>query len=212
MPQPRSERVSYSDVLVTNDRDLLDMNKHEHKSFAPGVGLVKLGEDGERPPRNLAGLHPHAEVTERTGHAMEASGLYHIYHQSDVKTVALRGAELALEPGTWTTVMGPSGSGKSTLVYILAGSSNRAGEWSTSTAKTSPGCHRPRVLGGAVGGSAWCSNGTISTRFSTSARTSNCRYASRVEVARESRPRRPAYRTDRARRTETAPGRPVVGW
>jgi len=34
---------SYSDVLVTNDRDLLDLNKDEDKYFAPGVGLVKLG-------------------------------------------------------------------------------------------------------------------------------------------------------------------------
>jgi hypothetical protein len=30
-------------VLVTNDRDLLDLNKDEDKYFAPGVGLVKLG-------------------------------------------------------------------------------------------------------------------------------------------------------------------------
>jgi predicted small lipoprotein YifL len=33
----------YSDVLVTNDRDLLDLKKDEDKYFAPGVGLVKLG-------------------------------------------------------------------------------------------------------------------------------------------------------------------------
>jgi hypothetical protein len=33
----------YSDVLVTNDRDLLDLNKDEDKYFAPGIGLVKLG-------------------------------------------------------------------------------------------------------------------------------------------------------------------------
>ena len=34
---------TYSDVLVTNDRDLLDLNKDKDKYFAPGVGLVKLG-------------------------------------------------------------------------------------------------------------------------------------------------------------------------
>jgi len=34
---------SYADVLVTNDRDLLDLNKDEDKYFANGVGLVKLG-------------------------------------------------------------------------------------------------------------------------------------------------------------------------
>jgi hypothetical protein len=32
----------YTNVLVTNDRDLLDLNKDEDKYFAPGVGLVKL--------------------------------------------------------------------------------------------------------------------------------------------------------------------------
>jgi ABC-type lipoprotein export system ATPase subunit len=52
---------------------------------------------------------------------MEAHGLYHIYRETDVETIALRGAGLVLEPATWTSVMGPSGSGKSTLVYVLAG-------------------------------------------------------------------------------------------
>lgn len=52
---------------------------------------------------------------------VEARGLYHIYRERDVETVALRGAEIMLESGTWTSVMGPSGSGKSTLVHILAG-------------------------------------------------------------------------------------------
>jgi ABC-type lipoprotein export system ATPase subunit len=53
--------------------------------------------------------------------AIEASGLYHIYRETEVETVALRGADLALEPGTWTSVMGPSGSGKSTLLHVMAG-------------------------------------------------------------------------------------------
>ncbi len=53
--------------------------------------------------------------------ALHAQGLYHIYHKGNVNTVALRGAELVLEPSSWTTVMGPSGSGKSTLLHILAG-------------------------------------------------------------------------------------------
>ncbi|MBJ7341548.1 ABC transporter ATP-binding protein [Mycolicibacterium sp.] len=57
----------------------------------------------------------------RTGPALEAVGLYHIYREADVETIALRGAGLTLEPGTWTSIMGPSGSGKSTLVYVLAG-------------------------------------------------------------------------------------------
>jgi len=44
-----------------------------------------------------------------------------------VETVALRGADLKLEAGSWTTLMGPSGSGKSTLVHILAGLSDPSG-------------------------------------------------------------------------------------
>lgn len=53
--------------------------------------------------------------------AVDARGLYHIYRGSDVETVALRGAELVLEHGSWTSLMGPSGSGKSTLIHVIAG-------------------------------------------------------------------------------------------
>jgi putative ABC transport system ATP-binding protein len=53
--------------------------------------------------------------------AVEARGLYHIYRERQVETVALRGAEITLEPASWTSVMGPSGSGKSTLVHVLGG-------------------------------------------------------------------------------------------
>jgi ABC-type lipoprotein export system ATPase subunit len=53
--------------------------------------------------------------------AVQATGLYHIYRERDVETVALRGAELVLRQGSWTSVMGPSGSGKSTLLHVLAG-------------------------------------------------------------------------------------------
>src|SRR5262249_16474476 len=60
-------------------------------------------------------------MAEQVTPVMEARGLYHIYRGREVETVALRGAELALERGSWTSIMGPSGSGKSTLVCILAG-------------------------------------------------------------------------------------------
>jgi len=55
------------------------------------------------------------------GFAIEARGLYQIYRETEIETVALRGAELILEPASWTTLMGPSGSGKSTLIHVLAG-------------------------------------------------------------------------------------------
>ena len=53
--------------------------------------------------------------------ALDARGLYHIYRSAEAETVALRGAELVLEPASWTSLMGPSGSGKSTLIHVLAG-------------------------------------------------------------------------------------------
>jgi ABC-type lipoprotein export system ATPase subunit len=52
---------------------------------------------------------------------IEAQGLYHIFRETTVETVALRGAGIALRRGTWTSVMGPSGSGKSTLLHVMAG-------------------------------------------------------------------------------------------
>ncbi|MDP9343411.1 MAG: ABC transporter ATP-binding protein [Actinomycetota bacterium] len=57
----------------------------------------------------------------RAGPVVEARGLYHIYRETEVETVALRDAGLVLERASWTSVMGPSGSGKSTLVHVLAG-------------------------------------------------------------------------------------------
>jgi ABC-type lipoprotein export system ATPase subunit len=52
---------------------------------------------------------------------IQAQGLYHIYREATIETVALRGADLALARGSWTSVMGPSGSGKSTLLHVMAG-------------------------------------------------------------------------------------------
>jgi ABC-type lipoprotein export system ATPase subunit len=56
-----------------------------------------------------------------TSGVLEAAGLYHIYREREVETVALRGADIRLGAGSWTSVMGPSGSGKSTLIHVLGG-------------------------------------------------------------------------------------------
>src|SRR5258707_1205359 len=61
------------------------------------------------------------KATEVEAPLMEARDLFHIYRETEVETVALRGANLDLRPGSWTSLMGPSGSGKSTLVHVLAG-------------------------------------------------------------------------------------------
>jgi len=62
---------------------------------------------------------PAAAATEDP--VVDARGLYHIYREANLETVALRGAELSLAAGEWVAVMGPSGSGKSTLLNVLAG-------------------------------------------------------------------------------------------
>jgi putative ABC transport system ATP-binding protein len=56
-----------------------------------------------------------------TTQVVEARGLYHIYREAEVETVALRGANLDLDARSWASIMGPSGSGKSTLIHLLAG-------------------------------------------------------------------------------------------
>ena len=55
------------------------------------------------------------------GPVLDARGLYHIYREAELETVALRGAELSIAAGEWVSVMGPSGSGKGTLLNVLAG-------------------------------------------------------------------------------------------
>jgi ABC-type lipoprotein export system ATPase subunit len=61
------------------------------------------------------------DMNDRAGTALEARGLYHIYREAEVETIALRGADLVLERARWASVMGPSGSGKSTLLHVMAG-------------------------------------------------------------------------------------------
>ncbi|HEV2011688.1 MAG TPA: ABC transporter ATP-binding protein [Candidatus Limnocylindria bacterium] len=47
--------------------------------------------------------------------------VFKIYREGDVETVALRGANLDIERGTVTSLVGRTGSGKSTLLTLIAG-------------------------------------------------------------------------------------------
>jgi ABC-type lipoprotein export system ATPase subunit len=61
-----------------------------------------------------------ALLTERRC-VLEGIGLYHIYREAELETIALRGTDIRLHPGSWVSVVGPSGSGKSTLLHVLGG-------------------------------------------------------------------------------------------
>jgi putative ABC transport system ATP-binding protein len=52
---------------------------------------------------------------------LEADGLAKTFRSLGSDVLALRGVDVALEPGEFVAVMGPSGSGKSTLLQLLGG-------------------------------------------------------------------------------------------
>jgi putative ABC transport system ATP-binding protein len=53
--------------------------------------------------------------------ALQIFELYKIYKDGEVETVALRGANLAVQPGEFLAIRGRSGAGKSTLLNLLGG-------------------------------------------------------------------------------------------
>ena len=55
----------------------------------------------------------------RTEYAVQAEHLTKVYGQGRTRVEALKGVDLALRPGEFSTLMGPSGSGKTTLLTIL---------------------------------------------------------------------------------------------
>jgi len=53
--------------------------------------------------------------------ALLLNNLYKIYKEGAIETVALRGAELKVEPGEFVAITGRSGAGKSTLLNLIGG-------------------------------------------------------------------------------------------
>ena len=53
--------------------------------------------------------------------AVTIQNLYKIFKESTVETVALRGANLAVQPGDFIAITGRSGAGKTTLLNLLGG-------------------------------------------------------------------------------------------
>ena len=53
--------------------------------------------------------------------AIQARALHRTYQQGDSPVHALRGVDVAVQPGEFVAVMGPSGSGKSTLLHLHGG-------------------------------------------------------------------------------------------
>lgn len=52
---------------------------------------------------------------------IQLQGLYKIYKEADIETVALRGAEMRVSSGEFVAIMGRSGAGKSTLLNLIGG-------------------------------------------------------------------------------------------
>jgi putative ABC transport system ATP-binding protein len=98
---------------------------------------MRLGADGTGPslrehhtmatnPVNSVPDHAAAVAGEPV---VRGHGLVKRFGTGDVAVEALRGVDIAFEPGSFTAIMGPSGSGKSTLLHILAGLDRATEGW-----------------------------------------------------------------------------------
>lgn len=63
-------------------------------------------------------------VPEVKSPVVSLSGVTKIYGRGDTRVRALKGIDLVINKGEFTSIMGPSGSGKSTMLHVIAGLDN----------------------------------------------------------------------------------------
>jgi len=64
-------------------------------------------------------MHSNLIKEERQMALLELNKVKKIYQQGKIEVPALRGIDLMVEPGEFTTIFGPSGSGKTTLLNMI---------------------------------------------------------------------------------------------
>jgi len=64
-------------------------------------------------------MHSNLVKEERQMALLELNKVKKIYQQGKIEVPALRGIDLMVEPGEFTTIFGPSGSGKTTLLNMI---------------------------------------------------------------------------------------------
>ena len=74
-------------------------------------------------------ITPAAAAPAATEPVVRGCGLVKRFGTGYAAVDALRGVDIAFEPGSFTAIMGPSGSGKSTLLHILAGLDRPSAGW-----------------------------------------------------------------------------------